>query len=63
MAQQVLDLLKGMPVFVMRAGHYPNRADVLDVMSRYPNATVRTEVIHHPHTRFVLTIRENHHVR
>jgi len=63
MAQQVLDLLKGMPVFVMRAGHYPNRADVLDVMSRYPNAIVRTEVIHHPHTRFVLTIRETNHVR
>lgn len=60
---QVLDLLKGMPVFVMRAGCYPNKADVLDVMSRYPNATVRCEVIHNPKTRFVLTVRENHHVR
>ena len=54
---QTLDLLKGMPVFVMRAGHFPNKADIIDIRSRWPNATIRTETIHHPHTRFVVTVR------
>lgn len=63
MAQQVLDLLKGMPVFIMRAGHYPNKADIVDIMSRFPTSVIRTEVIHHPHTRFVVTVRESNHVR
>ena len=62
---EVLDLLKGKPVLVMRAGCYPNKADILDIMSRYPNATVRTEVVHQPKTRFCVTVRAyqgDHHV-
>jgi hypothetical protein len=54
---EIRDLLKGMPVYVMRAGCYPNKADILDIMARYPGATVRTEVIHHPVTRFTVTVR------
>jgi hypothetical protein len=54
---RVLDLLKGMPVLTMRAGCYPNKADILEIMARYPGATVRTEVIHHPFTRFTVTVR------
>lgn len=54
---------KGMPVLVMRAGHYPNRADIRDIQSRHPNAVVRTEIMHEPNTRFVVTVRENQHVR
>ena len=57
------NLLKGMPVLVMRAGHYPCKADITDIMARYPSATIRTEVIHHPCTRFVVTVRETYHVR
>lgn len=63
MSADLRNLLKGMPVLVMGAGHYPNKADIVDIMARYPGATIRTEVIHHPRTRFVVTIRENHHVR
>ncbi len=51
----VADLLKGFPVLVMRRGLYPNKADVLDIMSRFPNHTIRCEVIHQPATRFVVT--------
>jgi hypothetical protein len=59
----VADLLKGMPVLIMRRGLYPNKADIVDITSRFPNHTVRTEVIHQPATRFVVTVRSNHHVR
>lgn len=63
MSATVRDLLKGMPVLIMRAGHYPNKADIIDIMQRYPRSVVRTEVIHHPATRFVVTVRESNHVR
>lgn len=58
---------KGIPVFVMRAGHYPNKADILQIMGDHPDAVVRTEPMRSDdtgnHTRFVITVRENHHVR
>ena len=53
------NLLKGMPVLVLRKGLFPNKADIQDVQRSWPGATVRTEVIHHPATRFVVTVR-NH---
>ncbi|MBK8467654.1 MAG: hypothetical protein IPL32_17710 [Chloracidobacterium sp.] len=52
-----LDLLHGMPVLVMRPGHYPSTKDVQDIMKTWPNSTVRTETMHYPHTRFVVTVR------
>jgi hypothetical protein len=58
MVQQVLPFLKGTPVLVMRAGHWPNRADVLSVQSMYPKHTVFEEHIHTPKgVRFALTVR------
>lgn len=55
-----VDMLRGQPVLVMRQGHYPNRNDITDVMSTHPNAIVRTEVMHYPHTRFVVTAQTRH---
>lgn len=52
-----LDLLHGMPVLVMRPGHYPSTNDVREVMRTYPGAQIRTEVMHYPCTRFVVTVR------
>ena len=51
----VVDMLKGKPVLVMRRGLYPNKADIVDIASRYPNAVIRTETMHVPSTRFVIT--------
>lgn len=51
----VLDMLKGKPVLVMRRGLYPNKADIVDIASRYPGAVIRTETMHVPSTRFVVT--------
>ena len=50
-----VDMLRGMPVLVMRAGHYPNRADIQTIIAAYPTAVIRTEVMHYPCTRFVVT--------
>lgn len=65
MAQLIL--LKGKPVLVMRAGHYPNKSDILQIMSDHPDCIVRTEPLRDEqtgnHTRFVVTVRENSHVR
>ena len=58
MSQQILPLLKGMPVLIMRAGHWPNRADVLCVKAQYPGHTVFEEHIHTKvGVRFALTVR------
>lgn len=60
--QNVLPLLKGVPVLVMRCGAYPNRRDILDIIASYPDHIVQTETMYHP-CRFVVTVRRNHHVR
>lgn len=52
----VQSLLKGKPVLVMRRGLFPNKADIVDIMSRFPDSVVRTETMHNPATRFVVTV-------
>ena len=56
----VLDLLKGKPVLTMRRGCYPNKADIIDLMSRFPNHVICTETMHVPHTTFVVTAQVRH---
>ena len=53
----VQSLLKGKPVLVMRRGLFPNKADIVDIMSRFPDSVVRTETMHNPSTRFVVTVQ------
>lgn len=53
----VIDMLKGKPVLVMKRGLFPNKADIVDLMSRFPNCIVRTETMHTPSTRFVVTVQ------
>lgn len=53
----VSNLLKGMPVLVMKRGHWPNKNDIADVMAAWPGYTIRTEVLHHPGTRYCVTVR------
>ena len=53
----VLDMLKGKPVLTMRRGCYPNKADIIDLMSRFPNHVILTETMHVPSTRFVVTVQ------
>ena len=53
----VLDLLKGKPVLVMRRGLFPNKADIIDLVSRFPDCIIRTETMHVPSTRFVVTVQ------
>lgn len=48
-------MLYGKPVFVMRIGLYPNKADVQSVMRDYPNHIVRTEPMFNP-CRFAITV-------
>lgn len=55
-----LDLLKGKPVLLMKRGHYPNKADIIDILSRFPNTVVRVETIHFPTTRFAVTVQVRH---
>lgn len=53
----IQSLLKGKPVLVMRRGLFPNKADIVDIMSRFPEYVVRTETMHNPATRFVVTVQ------
>ena len=55
--ETVQSLLKGKPVLVMRRGLYPNKADILDLMSRFPECVIRTETMHNPSTRFCVTVQ------
>jgi len=55
-----LDLLKGKPVLVMRRGLFPNKADITDLMLRFPDCIIRTETMHVPSTRFVVTVQPRH---
>lgn len=58
--QNVVPLLKGMPVLLMRRGIFPNRSEILDVMKSYPGYIVAVEPAAH---RFAVTVRRNNHVR
>lgn len=51
----VQPMLHGKPVFVMRTGLYPNKADIQSVMQSYPNHVVRTEPVFNP-CRFAITV-------
>ena len=53
----VQSLLKGKPVLVMRRGLFPNKADIVDIASRFPDSVIRTETMHNPSTRFVVTVQ------
>lgn len=55
----ITNLLKGMPVLVMRRGHWPNQRDIKDVQAAWPQHTVQVETLHHPGTRFCVTVRRN----
>ena len=53
----VQSLLKGKPVLVMRRGLFPNKADIVDIALRFPECVIRTETMHNPSTRFVVTVQ------
>ena len=54
----VQPLLRGKPVFVMRIGLYPNKADIQSVMQSYPGHIVRTEPAFNP-CRFAITVAKH----
>lgn len=56
MAQSALPFLKGIPVLVMRRGLFPNRQDIADVQSAWPNHIVRTETMYQP-CRVTVTVQ------
>ena len=58
--QNVIPLLKGMPVLLMRRGVFPNKSEILDVMQSYPGYIVAVEPAAQ---RFAITVRSNNHVR
>lgn len=53
--QHALPLLKGRPIWWLRRGQFPNKAEMADLCARYPGCTLRVETAHAPYTTFVVT--------
>lgn len=51
------NLFQGMPVLVMRKGHWPNQRDIEQVQQAWPDHEVKIETQHFPCTRFCITVR------